>query len=149
MKTRTAKAKGRAFENSIVAYLTRAGWPYTERRRLAGSRDKGDISGIPAIMIEAKAAKSYDLPGWMREVDEQTGHAKASIGVLWMKLVGKSMATAGLVVMRPHTFVRLLREAGYGPPWPADDSVAERVRLDSVDPGGVGFEMSEGDKGRP
>lgn len=138
MKTRTAKAKGRAFENSIVAFLTRAGWPYTERRRLAGSRDKGDISGIPAIMIEAKAAKSYDLPGWMREVDAQTVHSGAAIGVLWMKLVGKGLAEDGLVVMRPAMFTLLLKQAGYGsPPFPA---------VDSEPPGEVRFSSSEGDK---
>ena len=116
MNPRTAKDKGRRFENSIVTYLTGAGWPYTERRRLAGSADKGDMSGIPAVMIEAKAHREYKLPAWMREVDVQTQHAKANIGALWMKLNGKAEAVDGLVVMRPETFVRLLREAGYGPP---------------------------------
>jgi len=120
MNPRTAKAKGRAFENSIVEYLTGAGWPYTERRRLAGSADKGDLSGIPAVMVEAKAQKEYSLPAWMREVDTQTNNAKAVIGVLWMKLRGKGKAEDGLVVMRPATFVRLLREAGYGPPLDTD-----------------------------
>lgn len=125
MNTRTAKAKGRAFENSIVEYFTKAGWPYTERRRLAGSRDKGDVAGVPAVMVEAKACKEYSLPAWMREVDEQTKHAKAAIGVLWMKLVGKRSASEGLVVMRPETFIRLLREAGYGPPM--DSELTDRV----------------------
>lgn len=124
MNPRTAKAKGRAFENSIVEYLTEAGWPYTERRRLAGFADKGDISGVPGIMVEAKAQREYSLPAWMREVDAQTKHAKAALGVLWMKLNGKAKAADGLVVMRPETFVRLLREAGYGPP--LDSSTPDR-----------------------
>lgn len=120
MKASSAKGKGRAFENSVVRYFTKAGWPYTERRRLAGYRDKGDVSGIPAVMVEVKACKEYQLPAWMREVDAQTEHAKADIGVLWMKLAGKADAADGLVVMRPQMFVRLLRLAGYGPPMDTD-----------------------------
>jgi hypothetical protein len=117
MTPQGAKAKGRFWENRIVAYLTSAGWPYTERRRLAGTSDRGDIAGIPGVIIEAKSAKTYSLPAWMKETRIERNNAKAAIGALWIKANGKTDAGEGFVLLPPEDFVRLLREAGYGPPW--------------------------------
>jgi len=125
MKPATAKARGRTWENEIVTYLIDAGWPYAERRRLAGIRDKGDIAGIPGVVLEAKAARSYALPGWLRETETERINAKAAIGACWIKRTGKTCAGEGMILMRPDIFLRLLREAGYG-------GVEAQVLLDSI-----------------
>jgi hypothetical protein len=63
--TNPSKAKGTAFEVSIVGYLRRW-WP-NACRTLAGARDdRGDVSGVP-IVLELKNEKRTDLAGWWRE----------------------------------------------------------------------------------
>lgn len=47
------KQAGTRWESAIVAYLIDRGWIHTERRTLNGAIDKGDISGIPGVMVEA------------------------------------------------------------------------------------------------
>lgn len=108
-----SKAKGTKHESSCVDYLRESGWPSAERRALAGALDKGDITGLPDVVIEAKATASLMVPSWLREVDIETLNASAEIGVCWAKLRGRAAAKDGVVLMRPATFVKLLREAGY------------------------------------
>lgn len=112
---KASKAKGRAWENAIVEYLDSQDIEGVERRRLAGINDKGDIAGIKKVMIEAKGERSWKIPEWMREVDRETLNAKALIGVCWAKIMGKAKAQDGVVIMRPATFLTLLRQAGYLP----------------------------------
>jgi len=47
-----ARAKGTAWETAIVGYLRGRGAPHAERRALNGSNDRGDIAGIPGLVIE-------------------------------------------------------------------------------------------------
>lgn len=108
-----SKAKGRDWETAIVAYLTTHGVPYAERRRLAGQHDKGDIAGLPGVVIEAKNERSYRLPEWVREAETETVNARADFGVVWARQNGKPGAENGFVVMTPSTFMHLLRQAGY------------------------------------
>ena len=112
-----SKAKGRNFENEVVDFLISAGWPYAERRRLAGAFDKGDIAGVPGVTIEAKHHKSYKLPEWSRETEVERKNAKTPIAACFIRQNGKPGADNGFVMLSPQVFVRLLREAGYGPEW--------------------------------
>ncbi len=64
------KAKGTAAETAVVKYL-KGTWDGVERRALAGSADKGDISGIPNVCIEVKDHKKMVLSGWIKELDEE------------------------------------------------------------------------------
>jgi len=110
---RYSKDKGRAWENAIVEFLDTLGVPGVERRRLAGSQDKGDISGIRGVMIEAKNERGWKIPEWLREVDRQMRNAKAPVGVVWARVMGKPKAGDGVIIMHPHTFLGLLEAAGY------------------------------------
>jgi hypothetical protein len=117
-----SKAKGTSWESAIVAYLTELGWPHIERRTLAGSNDRGDIAGIPGIVIEAKSVKSITLGAFVdeakREASNDTAVAKRkdnSLGVAWIKRRGHTSPAKGYVVMDGDTFACLLDEAGYGP----------------------------------
>ena len=105
---------GTAWESEVVRELIAHGWPYAERRRLQGRFDRGDIAGIPGIVIEAKAAKSHELSGWLNEAHEERDNDNADHGVVWFKRRGKAKAADGFVLMDGHTFMALLTAAGYG-----------------------------------
>ena len=69
------RAKGTAFETEVVRYLQGHGHPYAERRALGGARDRGDVAGIPGVVIEAKACKEIDLGTWVKEAETEAANA--------------------------------------------------------------------------
>lgn len=106
--------RGTAFESEIVRTLIERGWRYAERRRLSGRYDRGDIAGIPGVVIEAKCAKTFTLAGWLDEAHVERDNDKADLGVCWFHRRGKARAADGFVLMDGHTFMQLLTAAGYG-----------------------------------
>lgn len=106
--------KGTAWESMIVAFLQMNGWPHTERRRLAGQFDRGDIAGIPGVVIEAKNAKGVAIAAWVDEANTECMNDGAAVGVVWWKRRGKTSAGEGFVTMDGQTFIHLLTAAGYG-----------------------------------
>jgi hypothetical protein len=105
---------GTAWETKVVEFLRANGFPFAERRALAGALDKGDITGIPGVVVEAKREQRTDLSGWLREAHTERDNAGADIGVVWAWRRGKGSAGDAYVVMDGATFARLIREAGYG-----------------------------------
>jgi len=103
--------KGTRWESAVVALLQAAGWPHAERRALAGTRDRGDIAGVPGLVVEAKNAARLDLAGWLAEAQQERANDGAEYGVVWVKRKGKAAAKDGYVVMDGETFVRLLAAA--------------------------------------
>lgn len=88
--TNRSKQKGTAYETELVQYLRARGWVHAERRTLAGSNDKGDISGLIGIVIEAKACKTFDLPGWLNELEAEVQNANADLGFVFVRRRGTS-----------------------------------------------------------
>lgn len=86
-----ARAKGTAAEREVVNYL-KHWWPAAERRALSGNKDKGDVAGIPGVVVEVKAAARLELAKWQRETLQEMENADADYGML--------------VVKRPHKNVR-------------------------------------------
>ena len=109
----SAKAAGRSWERAICDYLIASGWPYAERRRLSGSTDRGDVAGLPGVVIEAKNTSGYDPAGALDEATRERDNDGAAIGVAWIKRKRHGSPSKGLVVMDGQTFVQLLKEAGY------------------------------------
>lgn len=109
-----SRAKGTAWESAIVAYLHQRGWPHAERRALAGALDKGDITGVPGCVIEAKNCKQINLAQFLDEANVERDNAGAVVGAAWVKRRGKSSAADGYVVMDGATFTYLLNAAGWG-----------------------------------
>lgn len=109
----SAKSAGTAWETAIVNTLVEHGWIHAERRRLSGANDKGDIAGIPGLVIEAKNTAKLDLAGFVDEANVEKANAKAAHGVAWIKRRGKTSPLAGYVAMDGATFLGLLKEAGY------------------------------------
>jgi len=108
--TTPEKAKGSQWERDIAKYLVEAGFIYAERRYGAGNtQDKGDINGLPGLVIEAKNHKTMDFAGWLREAERERQNAKADYGIVVAKRRGKGAAEA-YVVMTLADFARLWRE---------------------------------------
>jgi hypothetical protein len=109
-----SKAKGTLWESTLRDYLQKSGWPTVERLPLSGSNDRGDLAGIPDVVIEAKAETEWSHLGVaIREAEIERVNARASIGVVWRKRVGSTAAASGYVVMTGATFVELLRRGGF------------------------------------
>lgn len=108
-----SKAKGTAWESTLRDYLQRSGWPTVERLPLSGAKDRGDLAGIPDVVIEAKSEAGWDHLGVaIAEAEAERVNARAHLGVVWRKRVGRASAAEGYVVMTGSTFVDLLRRAG-------------------------------------
>ena len=105
-----ARAKGTAWETAIVNYLIGEGFVMAERRALAGALDKGDITGIPGVVIEAKNCKTINLAQFVDEANVEAINANADVGVAWVKRRGKTSPAEAYVVMSGTTFIELLTE---------------------------------------
>lgn len=109
-----SRRKGTSWESAIVAYLQHRGWLFAERRALNGNKDRGDVAGIPGVVIEAKSVKTITLAAFVDEATVEAVNDGADLGVAWIKRRGKSSPADGFVVMSGETFTWLLHSAGYG-----------------------------------
>jgi hypothetical protein len=109
-----SKQKGTLAETAVVELLRKV-WPTVERRALAGINDKGDIAGIPKIVIEVKNQKSYKISEWLKETAIEKTNAKADYGILVIKPngVGVSRVEDWWTVLPLRDLITLLRQAGY------------------------------------
>jgi Holliday junction resolvase len=105
-----AKVKGTAAESAVVGYLHANGFPFAERRALAGAGDKGDIAGIPGVVIEVKNCAEQKLAAWLDETEVEKRTAAATIGVAWFKRRGKSDPGQWFVLMTGQQFVEMIRD---------------------------------------
>lgn len=110
--TNPPKKKGTAAEVDVVQCLRMVGgYAGVERRTLAGIHDRGDIAGIPGLVIEVKNQQAMDLAGWVDEAEQEAANAgKGVLGVVWHKRRGKASATDWYVTMDGWTFLEFLRE---------------------------------------
>ena len=109
-----SKQKGTAWESAVVAYLNDHGFPYAERRALSGSSDRGDVAGIPGVVIECKAERQITLAGYMDEVAVEITNAGASVGVAIVKRRNRGVSD-GYAVMTVATLAALLAAAEVTP----------------------------------
>ena len=115
--------KGPLAEAQVVACLQEHGWPYAERRVMGGRNDRGDVSGVPGVVVEVKSQVALDLAGWLSEAEverenlcHETGrtvHAAAKcpvVAVVWHKRRGKGSPLDWYVTMTGRDFLALLTE---------------------------------------
>lgn len=109
-----SKQKGTLAESAVADYLKNT-WNTVERRVLSGKNDKGDIAGIPKIVIEVKNQKSYKFSEWLKETKIEQTNAEADYGVLVVKPngVGVSKTDQWWAVLPLEDLVSLLTKAGY------------------------------------
>jgi hypothetical protein len=105
-----AKKKGTAAESAVVAFLRAAGFAQAERRTLNGAKDRGDIAGLPGIVIEVKNCARQELGAWVAEAEHERDNDHANLGVVWHKRRGKGHPGDWFVTMSGHQFAALLRD---------------------------------------
>ena len=103
-----AKAKGSAWERAIVDYLKSFGFRYVERRIAGATKDRGDIAGLPGVVIEAKNTARIALASYVDEAVLEGQNDGAWLAVTWIKRTGKGSAGDGYVVMTGRQFVAVL-----------------------------------------
>ena len=109
----SAKAAGTRFESSIAAYLAEHIDDRIERRRMTGSRDRGDLSGWryagQRIVAELKDYGGRLLPGtWLGEVEIERGNDSAGVGLVIAKRRGTLDPGDQVVLMTLRDLVSLL-----------------------------------------
>jgi hypothetical protein len=112
MKPGTAKSKGRETENLLVEFLNKEYGLTTERRRLNGSADKGDIAGWDDVCVEVKSGAALSLPQWLRELAAEIKNAKAKMGFIAVRPKGKPNPEDWFIVMPLPEFLELTEKAG-------------------------------------
>lgn len=105
-----SKQRGTAAETAVVRYLQSNGFPYAERRALAGINDKGDVSGMPGCVLEVKNCKRTELAGWVDELDQEMKNAGAYIGAVVHKRRGTTDPGRWFATLPFSVLVDLLRE---------------------------------------
>lgn len=107
------KQKGTAAESAVVSFLRDNGYPYAERLALQGGKDRGDITGIPGIVIEVKACQEYTFSSWLAEAEVERENAQADFGFVVAKprLVGTTRTGQWYALMYQKDWWDLIREA--------------------------------------
>ena len=105
-----SKQRGTAAETAVVNYLHANGFPHVERRALAGVNDRGDISGIPGVVLEVKNCKRIELAGWADELDAEMRNAGAYLGAVIAKRKGTTDVGRWYAILPVSVLVDLLRE---------------------------------------
>lgn len=103
------KQKGTAGESAVVSFLRTQGFPYAERLALQGGKDRGDITGIPGIVIEVKACQEYAFNAWLREARVERDNAGADFGLVVAKprMVGTTRTGQWYALMYALDFLTL------------------------------------------
>lgn len=112
-RTRTsAKAAGSRFERVVAEYLAATVDDRIERRRLTGSRDRGDIAAVRAhgkrVVVEVKNRARVDIAGALTEAETARGNDDALAGVVVHKRHGNARPADQLVTMTLADFAALL-----------------------------------------
>jgi len=109
--------KGPLAEAQIVAYLRGNGFPDAERRVMGGSNDRGDVAGVPGIVIEVKNHAAMALAEWVDEATREanvdgTKPGRLELPVVWHKRRGRGSPADWYVTMTGADFMILLQKAG-------------------------------------
>lgn len=108
------KHRGYASQRIVADYMRANGFPYAEP--VGAGRDGTDVTGIFGLDCEVKARRGFNPAAAMRQQAERTEDTVLPFAVLRLDGQGPATITDWPVVLRLETFIRLLRDAGYGDP---------------------------------
>jgi hypothetical protein len=108
-----SKQKGTSAETAVVNWLNGKGRKHVERRALSGLLDRGDIAGIPGVVIEVKNHQRMELSAWLKELEVEMHNDKADTGIVLHKKKGTTDVGMWYATMPVHGWYKLLEEAGY------------------------------------
>ena len=97
--TSPQKRKGSAAELAVAKWLHKLGWIHAERSRAGWQDDRGDIDGMPGVVVEVKNEKRIDIPGYLRELEVEMENAKAWTGTVIIKRRGSTNVDDWYAVM--------------------------------------------------
>lgn len=90
------KNKGTAAETAVNRFAQKHGFPDSVRNPLTGSKDCGDLTLCPQVIVEVKADKGLDYPRFLRETFAERLNAGAAVGVCVVKPPGVAEARMNL-----------------------------------------------------
>ena len=93
-----SKQKGSLFERQVVEFLAVNGFPSAERRVLRGTKDAGDVSGVPGWVLELKATRIIDLASAVDEARIEAKNAGCTHFAAVVKRRNKSISEAYFVL---------------------------------------------------
>jgi hypothetical protein len=108
-----SKQKGTAAETAVVNWLQKQGRKSVERRSLNGYNDRGDIAGIPSVVMEVKNHAKMELSAWVKELEIEIKNDKAETGTVIHKKKGTTDVGQWYATMPVEIWYKLLTEAGY------------------------------------
>lgn len=112
----TAKAAGKTAERLVVAFLKGRGARHAEARVAGAARDRGDVAGIPGVVIEVKSPgpdAPITLGPWLTETLAERANDNADIGILVVKRRRMTSPADWYWITDGSTMTRLLTEAGW------------------------------------
>ena len=107
------KQKGTAAETAVVNWLKSKGRKHVERRSLNGTNDRGDIAGIPGVVIEVKNHARMALSEWVDEMLVEVLNDKADTGIVIHKRKGTTNVGQWYATMTVEQWWELADGAGY------------------------------------
>lgn len=107
------KQKGTSAETAVVNWLVSYGNKNVERRALQGSLDRGDISGLPGVVIEVKNHATMKLAEWVAELNVEMQNDNSTVGAVIHKKRGTTNVGEWYATMPVKVWYDLLKEAGY------------------------------------
>jgi Holliday junction resolvase len=107
-----SRRKGANNERGLVAWLRARGRPHIERRLSGGPGDRGDITGWPGVVLEAKSCVRLELAAWIDQLETEIVEAGADTGAVIVKRRGTTDIGAHYAVMTVDRWERLMTEAG-------------------------------------
>jgi len=117
--------KGPLAEAQVVACLQEHGFTGAERRVMGGRNDRGDIAGIPGVVIEVKNCAEMKLAAWVDEARVEASQLlvapfsrrrfdfddeHSDLALVWHKRRGKGDPLDWYVTMTGRDFLVLLAE---------------------------------------
>jgi len=107
-----SKAKGTRWEVRLRDHFRANGAPHCERLAQGGTQDRGDLTGLPGVVIEAKARKTLALAEWCDELRVEMRNADAQIGAVLVPRRNHQVGD-GYAVVPIDVFTLLLQQAGW------------------------------------
>lgn len=108
----SAKKAGTRMESLVSNYLNQHVDDRIERRRLTGSKDRGDIAGLrhmgEPIAVEVKNTSRINLAAWATEAEIARGNSDSVAGIVVHKRHGKGQAADQWVTLTLGDFVALI-----------------------------------------
>ena len=109
----SAKKAGSSFERATADYLAAHYDDRIDRRRLTGSKDRGDITGLrhmgQRIVVECKNYGGRLMAStWLNEAEIERGNDSAGVGIVVAKRKGTTDPGEQIVMMTLANLVSLM-----------------------------------------